>query len=45
MNDALDRFAAAALSKDWPLTLVNHKGANHAFELSDDERLVAHAME
>lgn len=36
LNATLDRFARAALARDLPLTLVNHPGAPHAFDLSDD---------
>lgn len=33
LNEALDRFAAAALARDLPLTLVNWPGAPHAFDM------------
>ena len=36
LNEALDRFAAAALEENLPLTLINHAPAPHAFELTDD---------
>jgi hypothetical protein len=36
LNATLDRFVAGALSRDLPLTLVNHAGAPHAFDLLDD---------
>jgi hypothetical protein len=36
LNEALDRFAAAALEENLPLTLINHAPAPHAFELYDD---------
>jgi len=45
LNDALDRFTAEALSRNWPLTLVNHGTASHAFELTDDGSVVTHAIE
>ena len=34
--EGLDGFVAAALARDLPLTLVNHAGAPHAFDLFDD---------
>jgi len=36
LNDALDRFAAGALRRNLPLTLVNHPEGPHAFDLSHD---------
>lgn len=36
LNETLDRFVAAALAHDRPLTLINHSGAPHAFDLEDD---------
>lgn len=36
LNEALDRFASAALACNLPLTLVNHPEAPHAFDLLDD---------
>jgi hypothetical protein len=33
LNAALDAFAARALADDRPLTLVNHAGARHSYEL------------
>jgi len=36
LNDALDRFVAAAFAANWPLTVVNHASVGHAFELNDD---------
>lgn len=36
INASIDRFVAAALAEDRPLTLVNHAGAPHAFDLEDD---------
>jgi acetyl esterase/lipase len=36
LNEALDRFAAAALTENLPVTLINHASAPHAFELYDD---------
>ena len=36
LNKAMDRFLADALARDLPLTLVNHAGAPHAFDLVHD---------
>jgi dienelactone hydrolase len=36
LNTALDRFAAAALARNLPITLVNHATGPHAFDLMDD---------
>jgi hypothetical protein len=36
LNDALDRFVAAALAANLPLTVVNHATGPHAFDLFDD---------
>jgi hypothetical protein len=36
LNDALDRFVAAALTVNLPLTFVNHASGPHAFDLLDD---------
>jgi hypothetical protein len=36
LNDALDRFVAAALARNLPMTLVNHADAPHAFDLDHD---------
>lgn len=36
LNEALDRFVAAAVVENLPLTLINHAAAPHAFELFDD---------
>jgi acetyl esterase/lipase len=39
LNDALDRFAARALTANAPITLVNHPTAEHGFDnQQDDER-------
>ncbi len=35
-NTNIDRFAAAALSRNMPLTLVNHPAGPHAFDLFDN---------
>jgi hypothetical protein len=38
LNDTIDHFVAAALALDLPLTLVNHRGAPHAFDaITDDD--------
>jgi hypothetical protein len=36
LNDALDRFTAAALAANAPLEVVNHPEGPHAFDLLDD---------
>jgi hypothetical protein len=36
LNESLDRFAAAALSRNLPLTLVNHSEGPHGFDVSDE---------
>ena len=36
LNEALDRFVADALARDLAVTVVNHAGAPHAFDLVHD---------
>lgn len=36
LNVTIDSFVADALSHDLPVTLINHAGAPHAFDLIDD---------
>jgi len=36
LNATLDRFLAAAVRRNLPITLVNHPAAPHAFDLTDD---------
>jgi dienelactone hydrolase len=36
LNDRLDRFVAKALSRNLPVTIVNHATGPHAFDLFDD---------
>ncbi len=36
LNQSLDRFVAAALSANLPLTVVNHPSGPHGFDLFDD---------
>jgi hypothetical protein len=36
LNEALDRFAGAALARNLPITVVNHATGPHAFDLFDD---------
>ena len=36
LNDTLDRFIAAALARNLPMTLINHATAPHSFDLVDD---------
>jgi len=38
LNDALDRFIAAALALNLPVTVMNHASGPHAFDLFDDSR-------
>jgi hypothetical protein len=38
LNDALDRFVAAALALNLPVTVVNHATGPHAFDVFDDTR-------
>lgn len=37
LNANIDRFVAAALARNLPLTLVNHATGQHAFDLLDDD--------
>ncbi len=36
LNATIDRFVAAALARDLPLTVINRAGAPHAFDVLDD---------
>lgn len=36
LNETLDRFAAAALRANLPLTVINHPNGPHAFDMFDD---------
>jgi dienelactone hydrolase len=36
VNTSLDSFIAGALQKDLPVTMINHAGAPHAFDLFED---------
>jgi acetyl esterase/lipase len=49
LNEALDRFVSDALARDLPLTLVNHSGAPHAFDLTDEgeraREVIRHALD
>jgi hypothetical protein len=45
LNDALDRFVAAALMGNWPLMLLNHAAGGHAFELTDDGPVASFAVQ
>lgn len=36
LNDSMDRFIAAGLKSNLPLTIVNHPDGPHAFDLSQD---------
>ena len=48
LNDALDRFVAAGLAANLPLTVMNHATGPHAFDLFDDtstsREIVKHAL-
>ena len=44
LNDALDRFAAAAFARNLPLTVVNHASGPHAFDLFDDSEMTRHVV-
>lgn len=44
LNESLDRFAAAALARNLPVTLTNHPAGAHAFDLSDDSRAARAAV-
>jgi dienelactone hydrolase len=37
MNESIDALAALALAQNAPLTLLNHAGGHHAFEMVDDD--------
>ena len=39
LNDALDRFVAACLARNLPVSLVNHPDGVHAFDLEEDSEL------
>ena len=45
LNASLDRFAALALASNLPLTLVNHPGAPHAFDLFQEGRETRHILQ
>ena len=49
LNESLDRFAAAALERNLPLTLVNHPEGRHAFDLFQNDaasrRVVRQALD
>jgi hypothetical protein len=45
LNDALDRFVTAAISRNLPLTCANHPMAPHSFELNDDSALSRHIID
>jgi hypothetical protein len=36
LNATLDRFVAAALTRNLPVTLVNYPSGPHAFDIDDD---------
>ncbi len=39
LNDTIDRFVAAALARNLPVTLINHATAPHSFDLLDDSEI------
>ncbi|MDI1449056.1 alpha/beta hydrolase [Polyangium sp. 6x1] len=39
LNATLDRFAAAALARNLPITLTNHPTAPHAFDIVEDSEI------
>ena len=39
LNETLDRFVAAAIGQNLPVTFANHPTAPHCFELNDDSEL------
>jgi len=45
LNETLDRFIAAALARNWPLTVLNHANARHAFELNDRTEITNYAIQ
>jgi hypothetical protein len=44
LNATLDRFAADALRRNLPVTIINHADASHAFDLIDDGRESQHVI-
>jgi hypothetical protein len=44
LNTMLDRFVAAALARNLPITFVNHATAPHGFELNDDSDTSRHII-
>jgi len=44
LNESLDRLAAAAISRNLPLTLHNHPEGKHAFDLFQDDDASRHAV-
>jgi hypothetical protein len=39
LNEAVDRFVVEALTRNLPITLVNHSAAPHAFDLFQDSEI------
>jgi hypothetical protein len=39
LNETLDRFVAAALACNLPVTVANHASAPHAFDVMDDSEI------
>ena len=44
VNETIDRFVADALRRNLPITLVNHAGAPHAFEINEDSDASRHVI-
>jgi dienelactone hydrolase len=38
LNESIDAFVSRALTRNVPITLVNHAGAPHAFDLTDNSK-------
>jgi hypothetical protein len=44
LNEALDAMVARGLALDLPITLINHAGGVHAFDLSEDSAPARHVV-
>jgi hypothetical protein len=45
LNEALDRFVCAALTRNLPMTVVNHAGGPHGFDIFDDSETMRNVVE
>ena len=45
LTETLDRFAGVALARNLPITIVNHAGGPHAFDLFDDSDTTRNVVE